>query len=390
MKYPAKKISIPSYIMRTKWIVLVIAVIVLVILGRTIENPALTETAIVVGVGIDYSDAEGFTVSSQSVIISQNSAEGNSNNSYATYTEKGKTISQALDSISRKMGLTLSLAHCNAVYLSESALKLNHLELVSALTGIYSLPEQAIIVSGELPPEKLIAARVSATVSAPFFLQTTVSKHEGSDGTMRTTVKDFMARSCSRSKANVIPYIRTKPQEEPPLSSQGEEGENVEYIMSESLAFDSDSNIIIESSLAEVLSLYLSQEVVGTLNYTFPTGESLEFMVMERKLKTKTNAKQRDISAELKLSVNLLEGQHLNSGHRVSSADEIAQRAAQELSKELSAKLTELFKLSKECGIDFLNLQTKAYQSIGRTLERDCLDTLSFSPTVKIEISESS
>ncbi len=65
-----KKINIPSYLMRTKWFLILLAVLALIIFGRTVNSPALTKTAIVLGAGLDYSEEDGeFIVTTQSVLM---------------------------------------------------------------------------------------------------------------------------------------------------------------------------------------------------------------------------------------------------------------------------------------------------------------------------------
>ena len=98
-----KKINIPSYLMRTKWFLILLAVLALIIFGRTVNSPALTKTAIVLGAGLDYSEEDGeFIVTTQSVLMASSSSDSAGQTTYNTYTSTGKTIAEALDDISRK------------------------------------------------------------------------------------------------------------------------------------------------------------------------------------------------------------------------------------------------------------------------------------------------
>ncbi len=106
-----KRFKISNYIMRTKWVILVACALFLAIFGRLIEVPSLTKSSIVLGVGIDYIvESQQFEVSVQSVLVGASSGD-TSQTTYNNYTGKGKTVAGALDDISRKMGLTVSLAH---------------------------------------------------------------------------------------------------------------------------------------------------------------------------------------------------------------------------------------------------------------------------------------
>lgn len=381
-----KKLAVSSYVARTKWAVILIIAIILVVFGRTVETPSLIKSAIVLGIGIDYDKESGdFDVSAQSVLVGIAGGQ-DAQATYAMYNAQGKTIADALDNISRKMGLIVSLAHCNVIFVSPAVLKLDHLQLIYPLTGMYALPEQAILVSGKHAPKEIMALRLGTTLSSPFFLQQALTNEEGSDGMIRTTVKDFAARSLSRSESNAIPYIIATKMENPPMTEQGEGGDTYEMDLSRALVFNHEKFKIIEGEPSELLALFSSRDIVGTLNYTADDGGSMEFKILGKKIRIK--AKGKSIFADMELSVDLSDVQHVNTNKVLSSADEIVKRYANLLAKQFEKQLTELFETSKQCGIDFLNLQDKAYQSVGRTLPENCLDELQFSAKVTIKVQE--
>lgn len=381
-----KKLAVSSYVARTKWAVILIIAIILVVFGRTVETPSLIKSAIVLGIGIDYDRESGdFDVSAQSVLVGIAGGQ-DAQATYAMYNAQGKTIADALDNISRKMGLIVSLAHCNVIFVSPAVLKLDHLQLIYPLTGMYALPEQAILVSGKHAPKEIMALRLGTTLSSPFFLQQALTNEEGSDGMIRTTVKDFAARSLSRSESNAIPYIIATKMENPPMSEQSQGGDTYEMDLSRALVFNHEKFKIIEGEPSELLALFSSRDIVGTLNYTADDGGSMEFKILGKKIRIK--AKGKSIFADMELSVDLSDVQHVNTNKVLSSADEIVKRYANLLAKQFEKQLTELFETSKQCGIDFLNLQDKAYQSVGRTLPENCLDELQFSAKMTIKVQE--
>ncbi len=379
-----KKLS--SYLQRTKWAILVVAGLFLAIFGRLIEVPSLTKSSIVLGIGIDYNNQnDEFLVSVQSVFVGA-SAGDTSQTTYNNYSGNGKTIAGALDDISRKMGLLVSLAHCNVLFLSTNTIPLDHFQLIYPLVVMYELPEHAIIVSGDQSPKDMLAIRMGTTVSAPFFLQSTLYNQEGSNGMIRTTVKDFLAMSMSRSETTILPYISAKKLEDQPMTGQETLKDNYEFDMEKCLAFNHQDYIVIDKKMAEMLALYYSEDVTGVLNYVDDDGGTMEFKILKKDVSIKPNGRQ--ISADMKISLDLIDVQHVNEDSILTGADEIVKRYASALASELSALLEQMFELSKKNGIDFLSLQSKAYQSIGRHLEENCLDTLTFLPSVEISVEE--
>ncbi len=381
-----KKLNVTSYALRTKWIVVLLSLLFLLVFGRTVNSPALTKTAIVVGIGVDFSEQDRqFVVTTQSVQTLSN-VNGSGGQRFDTCTCKGNTIAATLDDISQKMGLIVSLAHCEVLFMSQSALKLDHMQIIYPLTGMYALREQAIIVTGSLSPREMLATRIGTTASAPYFLQTAIVNNEGTDGLIKTTAKDLLARSMSRSKATAIPYIVPKPLEDQPQGEEEELKGNYEFDMSKVLVFDHDSAKVVDEELSEILSIYLSETTYGSLNYTAENGSSFEFRILDKSVKT--SAKKRTVTAKIELKVDLLDYQFVEGNDVLSGASGLIKRAAEELADKLTKRMQKLHALSLETGIDFLGLQEKAYQSVGRTLEEDCLDTIEFVPQVKITVKE--
>ena len=380
-----KKLNVPSYLLRTKWFVFFLVAVFLIIFGRMVETPSLSKSAVVLGLGIDYDESASlFEVSTQAVLVGSSSGD-TTETSYVCTSAKGNTIAGAMDAIARKIGLTVSLSHCNVVFMSTSAFKLDHMQLIYPLTGMYALPEQTIIVTGDKSPSEMLSLRIGTTLSSPFFLQQALVNEEGSDGMIRTTAKDFLARSLSRSKANVIPYIIAK-KATPPLTEAGSEDDVYELDISRAMAFDNENYCIIENEYAEILALYHSHDVTGTLNYTANDGGTIEFKILKKSVKIK--AYGRKVVAEIKLSADLADVQKIPTDEVVNTDNAIVKRYAAALAKDIEKRLFELYELSVSKNIDFLSLQSKAYQSVGRSLEEDCLATLSFEPKVSITVKE--
>lgn len=382
-----RKIKLPSYLIRTKWLVLLLVALIMIIFGRTVNSPELTKTAIVLGAGIDYSEENReFIVTTQSVLMASSSTEGAGQTSYDTFTATGETIAAALDDISRKMGLIVSLAHCNVLFVSKSVLKLDTTQLIYPLTGMYSLPEHAILATGDKSPREMLAVRVGTTISAPYFLQLAFATKEGTNGMIRTNIKDFLAHTLSRSNATEIPYISAKKMQDQPMDQQGESKDNYEYLLDSMLVFSNKNSYVIKDKQSEALALFLTKSTYGALNYQEENGETFEFRILNKKVDSK--AKGRNIEATMELTVELLDVQFVDSDKVLTGADEIVIKAANKLAKELNQTLNDLFELSKQINIDFFGLQAKAYQSVGRTLEEDCLSTLTFNPTVTLQVKE--
>ena len=382
-----KRLFVPKHLQYSKWLILILLAVFLVVYGRTVQSPSLTKTQIVLGIGIDFIDeTREFEVTTQSAIVAATYGTSDAKTTYNVYTSRGKTVAEALDGISRKIGLNISLAHCNVLFLSISTFSLDPLQLFYPLTGMYSLPEQSILVCPAISPKEMLSKRIGTTVSSALFLQNTLSNKEGDDGVIRTTVKDYLAATLSRSHATAMPYVEIQELESQPQNSDGEIKDNFEIILNRAIVTSGTSSFVIDKQRSEILSIYLSSSSNGTLNYTSPIGESVEFKTLKESVSVK--AEGRTVFATINLSVDLLDVQFVDSDVILTGADQKIKDFASLLERELEEKLSSLFETAKEQNIDFLGFQQKVYERVGRTLEDDCLHTITFVPQVKITVSE--
>lgn len=381
-------IHVSKYLQYSKWLIIILIAAVLIIYGRTVTSPSLTKTQIVLGIGIDYlCETQEFEVTTQSMVVASTYGTQDAKTTYNVYTSNGKTVAEALDGISRKIGLNISLAHCNVLFLSPNTFSLDHVQLFYPLTGMYSLPEQSAIVCSSISPKELLSKRIGTTVSSALFLQNTLLNQEGDDGMIRTTVKDFLASSLSRGRAVALPYVEVQELESQPQNSDGEIKDNFELILNRAVVFNKNAWLVIDEKRSEILSIYLSSNANGTLGYTAEDGGSVEFKTLSEDVSYRV--KGRTVFVTIKLSVDLLDVQFVDADKVLTGADNIVKTYASALERDLENRLLSLFETSKAQNVDFLGLEQKVYSHIGRSLENDCLATLSLVPDVQIVVSES-
>lgn len=335
---------------------LLVAVVVLIFFGRTSDIKSLTQSALVIGLGIERTEST-FTVSTLSVIVSGGSGGDNQQN-YAVYSAEGATISEGLDRISQKMGLMVSLSHCNVVVLSPSVFDTDHALLFDPLISAYSLPEQAAVTSTEQPPSDVLAARIGTTVASTYFVQATLLQNLGGDGIALVTVKDFLAHSLSRSASMNIPLIDMKEMEHQPESQQGESSGNYEFFMNRNLVVHGGDYFVLEEDLAQVTTMLVRKnDVLGRLSVTLPDGEAVEFRVLD--VSPKTEADGMNVTASLEVSVSFLEAQN-TSGGKITPSDDLVKRAAEQAANDLRERLYECHALSLEKDADFCSCKTRS------------------------------
>lgn len=370
---------------RTKWLVILVAVAVLIFFGRTSNVKSLTQTALVIGLGIERTE-DVFTVSALSVVVSGGSGGENTQN-YVVYSAEGATLSEGLDRISQKMGLLVSLSHCNVVVLSPTVFATDHAQLFDPLVSAYSLPEQAAVTASEQPPADILAARIGTTVASAYYVQSSLLQNLGGDGLALVTVKDFLARSLSRSGSVNIPLIDMKEMEQQPESQQGESKNNVEFFMNRNLVVHGEESFVLDEELAQAATMLVRKnDVRGRLSASLSTGEAVEFQVLDSSSEIK--AEGMTVHASLDVSVSFLEAQNAAQGGKITPSSDIVKAAAQQAAKDLRDRLYECYALSVSKDADFLQLQNAVYKKAGYTLPENCLKDISFVCDVTVTVKE--
>ena len=371
-----------------KWLVILISAIILTILGKVIDNKSLTQSGIVVGLGIDYQQDE-YEVTVQTVSVSGSAGTDKSASKYLTYSAKGATLTDAINSISEKLGLIVSLSHCNLVIMSRNALTLNPVRTFSALTKPLALPEQALVVATDHNIPKLFASKIPSTENISFFLQAVLLQNLEAGGLTSVSVKDFLAMRCSRSKSAFVPFLELTEMEEKPIEN-GSSGDDKNYIVdiNKNLVLNDNNNAILEEELAGAVNLFYTNQVKNKLPVKLENGGVLEFRIVDSSRSVKVD--DGIINAEIKMSVSFVEAQGFDTPYILNCNSDEVLKARDILEKQLEIALTSAYNLSKEQNIDFLGLENILFQKYGLSLDKSMTDNVDFNVSFVIEVTENS
>lgn len=386
------------HIIARKWLVILFVIAFLVFFGRIVNNLSLSQSGIVVGLAIDYKE-NLFVVSAQIVSVNGTATQGASQSSYVTVTEKDSSVAGAFDKINRKTGLITSLSHCNILIMSKEAFSVDHYHLLSSLTVALSMPEQAVILATEEEPEKVLTSKISTAGTFSFFAQMTLVQNLGTDGMSRVSIKDFLASSMSRSATIMLPLVETYPDPQSPISSSVAENEGgssesnssggSEYVkvsMDKGLAIKKNRSVVVDAEIARSVTMFLFDDLENKLDVTLPNGGNIVFRILKKRENKK--AEGTSVSSKIKLNVSFIESQNLPAGDRINSSSPEVQEAAKLLEENLTKRLNDAFEFSLSCGFDLLQLENTVYQKVGRTLPKDCLSDISFSPSYEVVVNE--
>ena len=370
-----------------KWLVILIVGVILTVFGRVIDNKALTQSGIVVGIGIDYRD-NLYDVTIQAVAVDGGAGSDKGSTNFLTYSAKGKTISDAVNSLSEKLGLIVSLSHCNLVIMTRSALALEPVRTFSALTKPLALPEQALVVATDMDIGKVFASKIPSTENVSFFLQSVLLQNLGAGGLTSVSVKDYLAMRCSRSGGVMVPYLELYEMTDKPISSQPSEDKNYVIDLNKNLVINDKGDMVIDETTAKSANMFLSKDVKDKIAVPLKNGGVVEFRVI--KVSSKTKVEGMKVVCEMKMNVSFVEAQGFDTPLVLNCNSPEVLDAKNTLEQMLADDLESCFLLSKQCGIDFLGLENLLYQKHGRHLPQNCFDQILFEASYSVTVTENS
>ena len=367
-----------------KWLVFLAAAVVLVFFGRVTDNKSLSQSAIVVGLGIDYADSQ-FEVSAEAAIISAAAGGAEAVTTYAVYTAQGDTVSGAIDTISQQLGLFVSLSHCNVLIVTKSALLAEQEKLFSPLIETYALPEQAILVSCEGDPESLLTAKVASAATVPFYIQAALQQNLGSSAPV--TVKDYAAAILSPAACARIPlFVAAEAANQPQLPDG--EGKGYSDVWADGcLVMTQTDGFVLDDELSRVASMATDADFSDRFSVAMPEGWSAEFLVLKADCELTVDGTVA--GAEVALSVSLVQAES-GDGQKTTPSSEGARAAAEKLGEDIAERLRMCFELSRERGADILRLGNALFRKEGYAMPADYLSRLTFSARVEVTVHESS
>ncbi len=371
-----------------KWFIILLLSLALLLFGREVDLNQLIESAIVVAMQVDYQN-EQFLVSTQIITMTSSTGSGGATSTKsAVFDASGDTISDSLDKISQKCGLKVSLSHCNLLLMTPSVLRLNHSQLILPMTTGFSLPIQANVVATTMSADDIFTISMPTASSSADYVGKTLYLNAGTDGILHVNIKDFLAKSMSRSGALALPYLSLS--ETDTISSTGGEDNSKEQTrplsLNQALVLGHDKSVVLDILSSKYVSLYHSNQVTGSMTAFLDSGESVEFRILDKEQDISVSGSV--VTLDLALSTNLVEVQHSDSTNVLTSANEIVPLAQKSLEDQVTQGIKDCFAKSKQLEIDFLRLENQLYRHNGRHTETDMLSEIELKVNVKVTTRE--
>ncbi|MBR2377120.1 MAG: hypothetical protein IKA85_05000 [Clostridia bacterium] len=180
----------------------------------------IEKTALIVTLGVDKTE-NGYEITSQIAVPDGESTK--TTNKEAVISSNGKTLYEAVSSISDKTGWYPKLSFCNLIVLGESLKSENVMDVLLFFIRSYKIEDSAIVctVKGQAK-ELLLSSSPLDNISGLSLSKIFVKDYENASRVYTASIKDFCTNYYSKSSFGYMPYVKTIPTDE-----SGEGGKTV-------------------------------------------------------------------------------------------------------------------------------------------------------------------
>ena len=169
----------------------------------------IEKTAIIVALGIDIDESEGYIVSTQ-IATPDPASEANVLNDQTTIEGKGKTIAQAVDNVGKNTGWYPLLTYCQLLILGVKVLDTDIMDILGVFVRTDKVPSSALVAICEGKAKEVLSATSPLDSVSSFAIEKILVKQIAkTDCVAMVNVKDFACGYYGISGFSYAPSIKT-------------------------------------------------------------------------------------------------------------------------------------------------------------------------------------
>lgn len=327
---------------------------------------ALSERAIVVGLGIDKTE-EGYKVSCEIINPKSQSGGGQGeSDGFALIEGAGKTVDAAIGAISQKTGLKISLSQCNLIVLGNMFLTAQTFPSVNYLVQTFSVPELAIIAVAENSAGELLKTKPVMTTLSALQMQQTLHSATDDAAIISTNVKDFFKGYLSRTGvSNVVRISAKKIDKNDVDKGSGESADIYEYDYTRLALFAKGKDALLLEKDDTVAINYMKYDLKKGGETVSVDGVNYGLRITSKKTKYKTEVKSGvpSVFADVEIKAYVSEKDGLGQYFSVDEIPaELTEKIVAAMKESVEKKIAATFEKCKAHGIDAYELFDKLYE----------------------------
>lgn len=283
----------------TKYIIVVVSIIALLLLNSKVQTISLVDRGIVLGMGIDI-EGQDIVITAQMALPGDSSS--GSANKYYTVEGKGTSIIAAMEQVSMRAGLKSGYKHCSVILIGSN---LKHMDINRCLEYLFDnnivSDNTLLAISREKASEDIKKSVPNTTISS-FHFRRMLNPEDTRLGINAVTLREFILLDTIEQTVPCLPLITPIKAEGVQGESSGDE-ENYLFEIKQAVALDKDRNIRLNEDIAKGLSIINKKITEGSLDYVLE-GKKINFRLLNLKSKQKYDSEKMQVtySQDLKVS----------------------------------------------------------------------------------------
>lgn len=343
-----------------KWVAFALCFAAFILLGT--EIVPLTDRAIVLGIGIDKNE-NGYVISAQIVLPGDEESKSAEN---IVLTAEDKTVSAALDAISRDAGKIISMSHCNVVVLGSGVIQHDAVNVLDYIIRNAYLSENAILLATAGKAEEILQAKPAFSDMSSLYLQNVLTNFGYYPVRNKRNVKEFLVSYNTETSGNWLPSVRLKSTMAPESSETGvgQSEEAFVFDFSETAVFSGGNYVLkLDEKGTRGINYVESELKEGSLT-VFDGDKAYNFFIVDSSCKKKFN---RDMTAEFTVKAELILKEILSpSGVNVQIENaEPGEKINLLIAEEIEEAVLLAYESCKKAGADVFNLYDGFYGIFG-------------------------
>lgn len=366
---------------KSKWIILIVVIVLVALLDGLSSNVNLLDRAIVVGMGLDAADGE--LLLSVQVIIPKNSSSASQGNDFVVYSARGKTLQEAVENISYAVGLKASFAHTNVIVLGDAFLKSGKTDVLEFLVTSDMVTDNTLLVASAGDASEILAVQMPVNEVASYHLTEILQSNRKEAGQNTSSLKAYFEDIYKVGQTACLPLVFLRESDFGLLGQEAKDEKAKLLDVSHVVVTDREGYLVRLGRRQSAALSYTTEKLnAGNISYKGDDGSEKEAIILRTDC-SKRALSYNEVQIDLDFSVRPLQKYYVSADGSVKGISETEQ---QQLRAQIISSIADCYEVCKYCNADVFHVGEELYRRFGEEWKKSVPDNYLDEVTLKINV----
>lgn len=366
---------------KSKWIILIVVIVLVALLDGLSSNVNLLDRAIVVGMGLDAADGE--LLLSVQVIIPKNSSSASQGNDFVVYSARGNTLQEAVENISYAVGLKASFAHTNVIVLGDSFLKSGRTDVLEFLVTSDMVTDNTLLVASAGDAGEILAVQMPVNEVASYHLTEILQSNRKEAGQNTSSLKAYFEDIYKVGQTACLPLVFLRESDFGLLGQEAKDEKAKLLDVSHVVVTDREGYLVRLGRRQSAALSYTTEKLnAGNISYKGDDGSEKEAMILRTDC-SKRALSYNEVQIDLDFSVRPSQKYYVSADGSVKGISEAEQ---QQLRAQIISSIADCYEVCKYYNADVFHVGEELYRRFGEEWKKSVPDNYLDEVTLKINV----